>query len=109
MQRLSHAEAIARIGPRPPGDAAGMLELARELRQVAGRLGRTTRVRLDNWESPRASRTKAQIDDATATASTATCELNSAAGTLEREAGELADLQRRWAGRYAALTGQCPP
>lgn len=105
---MSHAEAIAKIGPRPPGDAAAMVELARELRRLAARLGRTTRVRLDNWESARARRTKAQIEDATATASTATCELNSAAGVLEREAGDLAADQRRWAGQYAALTGTCP-
>ncbi len=105
---MSHAEAIARIGPKPEGDAAGMERLAAELRRIARGVGETTDIRLTNWESDRARATKARIDSAAATASTATCELNSAAGILEGEAADLAVRQERWAARYAELTGRCP-
>jgi hypothetical protein len=108
MDLMSHSEAIARIGPKPEGDVAGMERLAADLRRIARRVGETTDVRLTNWESDRARATKAQIDGAAATASTAGCELNGAAGILEREAAELAVRQERWAGRYAELTGRCP-
>ena len=105
---MSHGEAIARIGPKPEGDVAGMERLAADIRRVAARIGDSTNIRLANWESDRARETKARIADATATASTATCELNGAAGILEREAADLATRQERWARQYADLTGRCP-
>jgi hypothetical protein len=108
MDLMSHAEAVARIGPKPEGDAAGMEQLAADIRRIAKGVGDTTDIRLTNWESDRARATKARIDAAVATASTATCELNGAAGILEREAAELAVRQGRWAARYAELTGRCP-
>jgi hypothetical protein len=108
MHLMSHAEAIARIGPKPEGDVAGMEGLAADLRRIAGGVGDTTDIRLPNWESDRARAAKARIAGAAATASTATCELNGAAGILAREAAELAVRQERWAARYADLTGRCP-
>lgn len=108
MDLMSHAEAIARIGPRPEGDVAGMERLAADIRRIARGVGETTDVRLPNWESGRARAAKARIAGAAATASTASCELNGAAGILEREAADLAVRQQRWAGRYAELTGRCP-
>jgi hypothetical protein len=108
MHPLTHAEAIARIGPRPPGDVAGMRALAARIRGVAARLGTGLNIRLDNWLSDRAREAKASIDQALHGASTAADELAAAAAILEREAADIATEQARWAGRYTALTGTRP-
>lgn len=108
METMSHPEAIAQLGPEPQGDVAGMRRLAEEVRLVASGLREIGRVQLTHWESERARRTKARIEDAASTADTAAGDLLGVAALLEREADDLAVRQRRWAARYAELTGRCP-
>jgi hypothetical protein len=108
VQPLTHAEAIASIGPKPPGDAVGMRVLAATIRAAAGRLEAKVDIRLDNWESDAARQAMAAIDGAWQGASSAAGELSVAAGILEWEAGDLATEQARWTSRYTALTGHRP-
>jgi hypothetical protein len=109
MTTVSHAEAIASIGPRPPGDLAGMARLAAELRQVARDLGRIPPVRIDNWESRAARDARRRISTAASTAREAAADLEGAARLLDQEIAGLTASRRRWARRYAELTGECPP
>ena len=108
MQPLTHAEAIARLGPRPHGDVEGMRGLAAAIRSLAGRLDARTNIRLDNWDSDRAREVKDRIHRAGRAAESAGAWLGAAAALLEREAADLDTEQSRWAGRYAALTGVRP-
>ena len=71
MQPLTHTEAIARIGPKPLGDVAGMRALAARIRATVGRLESKVDIRLDNWESDAARKAKAAIDGARRGASSA--------------------------------------
>ncbi|TDD92504.1 hypothetical protein [Actinomadura rubrisoli] len=109
METMSHAEAVAGIGARPPGDPEGMRRLADDLRRIARELGSVQRIRIEHWDSGRAREAKARIAGAARTASDVSHDLGRAARLLDQEAAELVAARGRWARRYTDLTGEAPP
>lgn len=108
---VAAASAPPGMPPRPPGDADGMDALAAELSACAGVLGSIPPVRMANWESPAASRTKGTVEAAVAVGRRGAPTLSGLAGELRREAARVRVEQARWdrqAAVLAAASGGTP-
>ncbi len=102
------ASALAAVGPRPPGDPAGMRAIAATLRDVAGPLGSQGKVELENWESPRGRAVRADLASAVAVAGRVAGDVGQLASLLEREADAVEADQQIWAARREAALSHIP-
>ncbi|WP_327009883.1 hypothetical protein OHA72_23215 [Dactylosporangium sp. NBC_01737] len=93
---VSTSGSVPGLGAYPAGDAEAIRATAAALRRVAGTLGVVPQPSVGGWQSPAASRIRAQLTGAAAAAHRHAGEVRGSADALERAADTLEADQRQW-------------